>query len=105
MLPIIAVVFAILFYRAAHHEHMSGWAWAIASFALSLIVAQLLPGITALVLAQVGLFGVLWWLNVKRLSTRGEHWVRAREEERRLRKERADRVREQAHRDRERRDG
>jgi len=98
MFPIIAVVFAILFYRVAYNEHMSGWAWAIASLALSLIVMQLLPRFAAMVLAQVGLFGVLWWVNTKRLSTRGEHWIRAREEERRLRKERVDRAREQARR-------
>jgi hypothetical protein len=104
MFLIIAAVFAILFYRAAYHEHMSGWAWAIASFALSIVVTQLLPGWTPLVLAQVGLFGVLWWANTKRISQRGDHWIRAREEERRLRKERVDRAREQVRREREGRD-
>jgi nicotinamide riboside transporter PnuC len=82
MFLIIAAVFAILFYRAAYHEHM----W------------------TPLVLAQVGLFGVLWWANTKRISQRGDHWIRAREEERRLRKERVDRAREQVRREREGRD-
>ncbi|UCD25553.1 MAG: hypothetical protein JSW51_06465 [Gemmatimonadota bacterium] len=102
MLLIIAAVFAILFYRAAYNEHMNGWAWAVASFALSLVVTQLLPGFTALVVAQIGLFGVLWWVNTKRLSMQGERWIRAREEERRLRKERVDRAREQARRTSER---
>jgi len=105
MLLVIAVVFAILFYRAAYHEHMSGWAWAVASLGLSFGVTLLLPGLTALIFAQVGLFGLLWWVNSKRLSTRGEHWVRAREEERRLRKERVDRAREEARRQSERHEG
>ncbi|UCG89250.1 MAG: hypothetical protein JSW71_12205 [Gemmatimonadota bacterium] len=102
MLLFVAVCFAVLFHRVAYHEHMSGWAWSVASLALSGVVMLLLPGLTALILAQVALFGVLWWANTRRLAARGQHLVRAREEERRLRRERVERARGEIRRERER---
>jgi hypothetical protein len=101
MVWIIAVCFAVLFYRLAYHENMSGWLWAIASMAVSGIVLLLFPGLTVMVLAQMALFVILWWVNAQRLVARGERLLRAREEERRLRKERVYRAREEARRKQE----
>ncbi len=61
------IAFAILFYRAADYERMSPWAWALGSFALSLIVSfGLHGGLGMIVLAQIALFGVMTWYNAKR---------------------------------------
>ena len=64
-LPIlIGVACAVLFFRAATYERMSGWAWAISSLALTALTAGF--GVLAMLLAQVVLFGVLWWVNATR---------------------------------------
>jgi hypothetical protein len=102
---VVAAAFAVLFYRMAQYEHMRGWVWVAGSFTLSLVVMQLRPGLTALIVAQVGLVGVLWWRNAKRLGTDAERWRTAREEARRLEKERLERAREELRRDREHRKG
>jgi hypothetical protein len=63
---LVGIVFAVLFYRAATYERMSGVAWAVASFALSIVVNWLGGGILSMLLAQVGLFLVMWWYNANR---------------------------------------
>lgn len=100
---VIAAGFAILFHRMATHEHLSAWAWAVASFALSLIVTSLWAGFMPLLLAQLLLLGVLWWYNLRRIRERGDEWAARREEERRVRQERMRRAQEEIARDRERR--
>jgi hypothetical protein len=102
---VVAAAFAVLFYRMAHYEHMRGWAWAVGSLVLSLVVLQLRPGLTALIVAQAALVGVLWWRNAKRLGTDAERWKTAREEGRRLEQERLQRARDELRRERERRKG
>jgi hypothetical protein len=57
---------AIIFFRAAHYERMSPWPWSLASFALSLIVSQLLSSLIFVLLAQVALFAVMWAYNARR---------------------------------------
>jgi hypothetical protein len=100
---VIAAAFAVLFYRMAQYERMRGWAWAVGSLVLSLVVLQLRPGLTALIVAQVVLVGGLWWRNTKRLGTNAERWKIAREEGRRLEQERLRRAREELRKERERR--
>src|SRR2546428_11639766 len=63
-----AFAFAAVFYGAAEYEHMTGWKWAIASLGTSFIVSLIFPGFIPGLLGQVGLFGVLWWQNSKRLD-------------------------------------
>jgi membrane protein implicated in regulation of membrane protease activity len=99
---VIAAGFAVLFHRMAAHEHLSAWAWAIASFALSLIVTSLWAGFMPLMLAQLLLLGVLWWYNMRRVGQRGDEWAARREEERRVRQERMRRAQEEIERDRQR---
>lgn len=102
-LLVVAIGFAVLFHRMAAYEHMSAWAWAIASFALSLAVTSLWAGFLPLILAQIGLFAAMWWYNVKRVDTRERHWTAKREEDRRMRDERMRRAQEEIQRDRARR--
>ncbi len=60
------IAFAVLFYRAADYERMSPWAWALGSFALSMIVTMgLHGGLGMIVIAQILLFGVMTWYNAK----------------------------------------
>ena len=101
MLVFIAVCCAVLFYRLAYHEHLSAGTWAVASLALSGIVLVSLPGLAVLLLAQLVLFGILWWANSRRIVTQGQRLLRARDEERRLRRERVERAREEAMRKQE----
>ena len=102
---VVAAAFAVLFYRMAMYEQMRGWAWAVGSLVLSLVVMQLRPGFTALIVAQLGLGGVLWWRNAKRLGTDAGRWRSAREAARRLEQERLERARDEIRRERERRKG
>jgi hypothetical protein len=98
---VVAAAFAVLLYRLAAYERMRGWAWGGASLALSLVVSLIRPGFTLLIVAQVVLVGVLWWRNAKRLGTDADRWRIAREEGRRLERERLDRAREKSRRERE----
>jgi hypothetical protein len=101
MMPlVVAGAFAVLFYRMAARERMTGWVWAAASLALSLVVTQLWSGFLALIVGQIGLVGVLWWRNAKR-PTDAERWRVARQEGRRLERERLERERDKVRRDRE----
>lgn len=63
---LIALAAAVAFYRAASYERMSTAVWVIASIGLSLAVMLFWPRVMLLVLVQVGLFGVMWWYNVRR---------------------------------------
>lgn len=60
------VAFAVLFSRAAYHEHMSPAVWALSSFALSTIVSYLGGGVGMIILAQIGLFALMTWYNAFR---------------------------------------
>lgn len=63
---LIGIVGAVLFFRAAQYERMSPWVWAISSVALSLVVSFLSASILLALVAQVGLFVVMWWYNAQR---------------------------------------
>jgi hypothetical protein len=63
---LIGVACAVLFYRAAEYERMSPWFWVIASLGLSLAVSFLNGSVVLVLLAQVGLFAVMWWHNARR---------------------------------------
>ncbi len=67
---LIGIGCAVLFYRAAQYERMSPWLWALASLGLAAIVGSLTSGVAMVLLAQVGLFGVMWWYNVRRAGRR-----------------------------------
>lgn len=95
----IPIVFAAFFYGAAQYEHMNGWKWAAASAGVSIVVKFLpISGFIPLFLAQVALFGVLWWRNSKRLEDHAADQVRHMEEDRKMRQERVRRAREDAER-------
>jgi flagellar biosynthesis GTPase FlhF len=88
--------FAVLFYAAAEYEHMSGWKWAVASLALSVTVRSLFPFSFVFVLpAQFGLFGVMWWMNTKRMKELEADRAAHQEDDRRRRQEQARQAREQ----------
>ena len=61
---------AIFFYRAAEYERMSPWLWVVASVGLAILVALLTSGIGMVILAQFGLFLLMWGYNAYR-STPG----------------------------------
>ncbi|OLB19301.1 MAG: hypothetical protein AUH12_00625 [Gemmatimonadetes bacterium 13_2_20CM_69_8] len=91
-----AFAFAAVFYGAAEYEHMTGWKWAIASLATSFVVSLLFPGFIPGLLGQVGLFGVLWWQNSKRLDALHVDRAAKIEEDRQVRQERVRQAREEA---------
>jgi hypothetical protein len=97
----VAIGFVVLFYRVAVYEHMTGWVWAVASFALSIIVMNLWGGLLQLFVAQVGLFMVLWAYNAKRVDKRHQEWATEREARRREQEARMRRAQEEIKRDRE----
>lgn len=95
----IPIVFAAFFYGAAQYEHMNGWKWAAASVAVTIVVKVLpISGFIPFFLAQIALFGVLWWRNSKRLDEREADRVRHMEDDRKMRQERVRRGREEAER-------
>ena len=97
--------FAALFYAAAEYEHMTGWKWALASLAVSATVRGLFPLSFVFVLpAQFGLFGVMWWMNSKRVAALEAERATKAEQDRRARQERAERARDQVAPDQEARD-
>ena len=63
-------VFAALFYGLAEYEYMSGWKWAVASAVIGFVVGRATGLMSAGIVAQAALFGVLWWQNGKRLDRR-----------------------------------
>ncbi len=68
---LIGVACAILFYRAAYYEHMSPWAWTLASTALTMLVSMSGGGTALMLLAQAGLFVAMWVYNASRQGRRG----------------------------------
>lgn len=95
----IPIVFAAFFYGAAQYEHMNGWKWAAASIAVTIVVKVLpISGFIPFFLAQIALFGVLWWRNSKRLDEREADRVRHLEGDRKMRQDRVRRGREEAER-------
>lgn len=62
----ITVCCAVLFYRAADHERLNPIIWSVASLGVTGIVVMTNRGMAVLLLAQAGLFVVLWWYNAKR---------------------------------------
>jgi hypothetical protein len=93
----IPIVFAAFFYGAAQYEHMNGWKWAAASIAVTIAVKVLpISGFIPFFLAQIALFGVLWWRNSKRLDEREADRVRHLEEDRKMRQDRVRRGREES---------
>jgi hypothetical protein len=91
---------ASLFYAVAEYEHMTGWKWAAASLAVSFGIKFLLPGFIGTFVGQLGLFGVLWWQNSKRLDQLNVDREAHLEQDQRARRERVRQAREQAERDR-----
>lgn len=88
---------AALFYFAAEYEHMTGWKWALASLALSATVRGLFPlSFIFLLPAQFGLFLVLWWANARRVAALEVERAARRQEDQRLRQERARAAQKQA---------
>jgi fatty acid desaturase len=79
---------------------MTGWAWAVASVALSIVVLLILPGFLPLVVAQVGLFALLWQQHMKRQAEITARRVAEREARERQREDLLQRGREEAERDR-----
>lgn len=63
---LIGVACAILFFRAAQYERMSPWVWVLSSLGVTLIVNFLTSSLVFVIVAQIGLFGVMWWYNAKR---------------------------------------
>jgi len=63
---LVGIACAILFFRAATYERMSPWPWTISSLGLTVIVSQLFRSLIWVLLAQVGLFAVMWWYNARR---------------------------------------
>lgn len=98
---IVAIGFVLLFYRMAVYEHMTGWVWAVSSFALSFIVMILWGGFLPMFVAQLGLFGALWVSNAKRVDTRQQEWVKRQEGRRRGEGKRMRRAQEEIKRERE----
>lgn len=61
---LVGVSCAVLFYRTADAERLSPLLWGSASLALTLAVAD--RGVLRILVAQAGLFLVMWWYNAYR---------------------------------------
>ena len=72
---VVAIGFVLLFYRMAVYEHITGWVWAVASLALSIVVMAIWAGFLPIILSQLGLFGLMWWYNSKRVDARHQEWA------------------------------
>ena len=95
----IPIVFAAFFYGAAQYEHMNGWKWAAASIGVTIAVKFLpVTGFLPFFVAQVALFGVLWWRNSKRLEELEADRSRHVEDDRKRRQEQVRRGHEEADR-------
>ena len=64
----ITVAGAVIFYRIADHERFSPLASGAASLAVTAILTMLGKGLAALLMGQLALFGLMWWLNMRRLG-------------------------------------
>ena len=98
---VVAVVLAVLFAMMAAYEHHAAWVWALASIMLSVVVLGVLSrGSVTLVVAHVGLYGVLWWYNAKRIDERHREFLAKRANQERLKADRWRRAREEMDADR-----
>ncbi len=66
LIVLLAVACAIMFYRAADYERLSGWVWATASFATFLIAGFVSSSIWVALALQAALFVLMWVYNAKR---------------------------------------
>ena len=63
---LVAVCCAIFFFRVAEYERLSALSWALGSAGVSAGLILLGWGGGVMLLAQVALFGILWWYNAQR---------------------------------------
>ncbi len=68
---LVGLASAIAFFRAAQYERMSPLLWTVASLGLTLVVSFLVSGVLMVILAQIGLFAVMWWYNARRPVNHG----------------------------------
>jgi hypothetical protein len=101
---LVAVGFVLLFHRMAVYERITGWAWAVASLALSLVVMVTWAGFLPIILAQLGLFGLMWWYNARKVDERHRELAARREAERRAQGARRKWAQEEIQRERKNRD-
>ena len=66
LVVLVGVACAILFHRAASYERMAPWTWTAASIGLTAILALTGGPLTVLLIAQIALFVVMWWYNMRR---------------------------------------
>jgi hypothetical protein len=62
---LLTVAFAALFYRVAVYERLSPFVWGLASVCATGAVALLGLGTAVIIVAQIGLFALLWWYNAR----------------------------------------
>lgn len=62
---LLIVAFAAFFYRVAAYERLSPFVWGLASVCVTGAVALLGLGTAAIIVAQIGLFALLWWYNAQ----------------------------------------
>ena len=96
----VVVGFALLFYRAAEYENLGAWKWTGGSLLLSFVVGQLFSGVLFVVLAQAGLFGLLWRQNMKKVDNHQQEWADRQAEDQRIRQERVRQAHEKIERER-----
>ncbi|MEX2179288.1 MAG: hypothetical protein WD801_11290 [Gemmatimonadaceae bacterium] len=68
---LVGLASAIAFFRAAQYERMSPLLWTVASLGLTLVASFLVSGVLMVILAQIGLFAVMWWYNARRPVNHG----------------------------------
>jgi hypothetical protein len=88
MLMIPTFVFAAFFYGVAEYEHMTGWKWAVASWAVTFVVLHTIGFNLAVLPAQVALFFVMSWQNGKRIDKLPEERAAGVSEDQAIRRER-----------------
>ena len=68
----LGLIFSVIFFRVAEYEHMSPWTWSVASLGLSGIITLRGGTIALLFPAQVGLFVLMWWYNIRRRMSKSD---------------------------------
>jgi len=99
---VVAVSLAVLFYMMAAYEHHRAWVWALASLTLSILVLGLAGGSLTIVLAHVGLYGLLWRHNALEQDKRHREFLARRADQERLRTDRWRRAQDEIEADRQR---
>ncbi len=82
------IMFVIIFYIAANHEHLGGLKWAAFSFGLSVLVSALDANFLWFLISQGALFGALWRTNAKKLEGHPQQMAEREEDMRIERQER-----------------